>query len=207
MANCCSVSVKIYADKEDLDKVVNEINKAIDVKSVDPYAAFLGNLLMAIGYTKDEVNSRSIECAGTVCDMERDSEDCFRMELDCKWTPQIECIHVFLSHYMPDGGYELIYTAEEPAERIFESTDPDIIGKVNVYSENLDDLVDRYPCLEVLNNEPIVPMEDVVAALNEILGINNGSDYPFEELARMGTERIESLGEKVYITLNEYCEP
>lgn len=113
MPNWCIAEVTITSEKAEL--IHKEIMHATDgryesVSNSDFGGNWLGNLLLHIGYDKDDVVYGDIRCRGWIDDFELGKNE-VRIRTQSAWGPHVLCIEKFAKNY--DKNAEVIYTAEE----------------------------------------------------------------------------------------------
>lgn len=123
MPNWCRTDITIISNESDL--IHKEMMNAADgryeniVKS-DFGCDWLGNLLLHIGYDKDEVDYGDVRCRGWI-DYSNVSGSSVRIQTHSAWGPHVLCIEKFAKHY--DENAEVIYVAEESGCELYWTND------------------------------------------------------------------------------------
>lgn len=159
MPNWCWSQVHISTDEEKLNKIYEEMDKAL---SSNPLGAdfgneWLGNLLVYIGMSKDEVISGPINCRGSITEYDIDDNGELVMNLETAWSPQFGAIKAFIEYVLNDENdedakydYDFRYTAEESGCELYYSNDDETVGTyyVDIWNPNgdsdLDGLYENY---------------------------------------------------------------
>lgn len=199
MPNWCSSTVNIIASKDSLDILESKINQATSSNKLN--AGFgnewLGNLLLFIGFSDDDVVNGKIRCRGSIDDVSRVSGEMLTLHTTSAWSPHIECIKVFVDHFVDDA--EIYYTAEEPGCGLYWTNDDDIAG--TIYMDWWYD-GDQTECnrriLDLCRDCSDSPKEYVKEAISKLLSCNGS----FEELSNKLIELAEDNG--VFIDIGEY---
>ena len=139
MPNWCYTNITIvHNDKDKLkaffDKVEEWRKKPYKTNDFDTYTlGWLGNIVGNSGlavWTKKE-NGRedfvpSISCRGSLQSFEL-MDGQINLNTETAWGPMLEIWKLLCDKYLP--GAEIYYTAEESGNCLYQTNDPDVIGK------------------------------------------------------------------------------
>ena len=134
MPNWCYTSIVINhndnAKLEDLaDKIAEWSHKQFcDTGEFGFRDGWLGNIVGNSGVgdpTKDDCP----RCRGTLTSIYFENGQ-INMSTETAWAPMMQMWQMIVDKYLPDA--DIWYTAEEPGNCIYESNDPDVIGKYYV---------------------------------------------------------------------------
>lgn len=151
MANYCCNCITIKDTKENINLLEHEFNKAMskNPRFSDFGADWLGNLLLHIGIDPDAKNAPDV--AGYVSYMDK-NDDTLIIQTETKWKPQIQCIKTFINKFTTTA--DIKYVSEEVSSGIFQTNDPNWIGKTLVdYSTGNEELL---RLCEESREEPII---------------------------------------------------
>ena len=132
MANDCFTSITITGDPGIIKKITDRMDKAFISDK------WLGNLLLEIGYSEDDIKTLGVRCRGSVEYRESYDEE-IRIDTDTAWVPMLKVFTKFCDRVVGENNYELVYTAEEPGCEIFWTNDPCVEGTwyIDVYGEDV----------------------------------------------------------------------
>ena len=199
MPNWCYTIIKLYNTPEKitaLDKALQEAQKEWRVKS-DFGSMWLGNLLVHMGYSKDEVVNGDIRCRGSITDISVSKEE-INLATETAWSPMLQVIRLFADKFAPDT--EITYTAEEPGCELYWTNDPDYEGTyyadgyLDGEYEHLYELTDCSP------NTVARTLEDEL----KLPKTEDESDKYIQELCKRLNEKMEVEDPDLYLTLNQY---
>jgi len=154
MPNWCYTNITIcHDDKEKLkvffDKVEEWRQKPYKKNDFDTYSlGWLGNIVGNSGLAEWKVkdNGRedfvpNISCRGSLQSLELFDSN-ININTETAWGPMLEMWRLLCDRYLP--GAEIYYTAEESGNGLFQTNDPDVVGKyyIDVYDTPPDGLED-----------------------------------------------------------------
>lgn len=182
MPNWCATYITIQNEnEEELKRLEEELTNALKGNDSDFGDNWLGNLLLYLGYSLDEVSTGPISCRGSIDYIER-FDDELLIDMQSAWTPHLLPIKLFTEKYAPES--EILYTAEEPGFELYLTNDPEKENRISVFTskENkyLDEIRD-FPIKSALEyigkatKKDIQNLEDANTALKEWVG--TGNDY------------------------------
>lgn len=148
MPNWCWSQVHISTDEEKLNKLYEEMKKAL---SSNPLGAdfgneWLGNLLVYTGMDKDEVIYGHIGCRGSITDFGIDDNGELMMNLETAWNPQFGAIKKFIEYVLgEDAEYDFRYTSEESGCELYCSNDDEVVDTyyIDAWNPNGDGDIDE----------------------------------------------------------------
>ena len=198
MPNWCYSNVEIVGSEASIDRLEKEFDLALSKDRIrtDFSKEWLGNLLLHIGMSKDEVLNGDVRCRGAVTYFAREAKDRLVMDTETAWVPHMQCIKMFVDHYADDAA--IFYRAEEPGCCLFWSNDDEYIGHV---------FIDHYPgegfpedLEEAIDQAQYCSKTDVVEMLEEYLG------HPgrLEDLESELNEQLQKINADLYVSCNEY---
>ena len=198
MPNWCfadlMIKTKSTKDAETLEK---EFEKAFSSNplNADFGNVWLGNLLLQIGMPEEDVIRGPVGCRGSALFWERE-EDAIHFQLESAWSPHVECVKLFVDHYVDDAS--VLYVAEEPGCQLYWTNDSDVVGTVaiDLYSDGTfpDELE------ELIRSCCDARQEDVVKALSEYLG----HEGTFPEFEAEINKKVREINEDFYVSFNVY---
>lgn len=173
MPNWCYTNITIcHNDKNKLkdffDKVEEWRKKPYKTNDFDTYSlGWLGNIVGNSGLAEWKVkeNGRedfvpSISCRGSLQTFEL-HDDSINIDTETAWGPMLEMWRLLCDKYLP--GAEIYYTAEESGNGLYQTNDPDTIGKYYI------DIVDTQPDeFEDVEEEYEASLEETVKLLQRI---------------------------------------
>lgn len=200
MPNWCSSYVRIKASGKSLDVLESEIEKATDGRypETDFGNEWLGNLLLHIGMSRDDVIYGDINCRGYIVDWIKNADE-ITMDIESAWSPHVKCIKEFCDYFVKDA--DVFYTAFEPGSEIFLSNDPDYIGTVYI------DISDGGDMPEDLLN--IIPEGDTELPKDKVRILLEGylkHSGTFEKLAREIEEQFYDTDSFIAFHVYESCD-
>jgi len=197
MPNWCfadlMIKTKSTKDAETLEK---ELEKAFSSNplNADFGNVWLGNLLLQIGMPEEEVIRGPVGCRGSALFWERE-EDAIHFQMESAWSPHVECVKLFVDHYVEDAS--ITYEAEEPGNALYWTNDPDVAGTVAVDFEEIgipDDMADLlWSCQGKKEKE-------VIKTLSEYLGHMGKLNKLKREINKKGHE----FNENFFVAINVY---
>lgn len=134
MANICNTTVTITGNLAQLSEAVIEALNP-NGKSND----WLGNFLLKLGMTENEVYDSGIECRGEVWYYECDDNE-ITLEVSSAWEPMMVPVMMMCDKYAPDA--KVLYRSIEPSASIYYTNDPEI--ERTYYCESFEDSIDMY---------------------------------------------------------------
>ena len=175
MPNWCYTNITIcHNDKEKLkaffDKVEEWRKKPYKTNDFDTYTmGWLGNIVGNSGLAEWKVkdNGRedfvpSISCRGSLQTFEL-HDNCINLSTETAWSPMLEMWKLLCDKYLPNA--EIYYTADEGGNEIYQTNDPDMIGKY--YIDIVDDVPEEFD--DIAESEYEATEEMVVKLLQRIL--------------------------------------
>ena len=139
MPNWCYTNITIYHNdknklKDFFDKVEEWRKKPYKTNDFDNYSlGWLGNIVGNSGLAEWKVkeNGRehfvpNISCRGSLQTFEL-HDNSINLSTETAWGPMLEMWKLLCEKYLP--GSELYYTAEESGNGLFQTNDPDYIGR------------------------------------------------------------------------------
>lgn len=128
MPNWCYTNLNIHADKESIDLLDQKLDEAMN-RTSDPSTTtdfgsrWLGNLLIASGYSEDDLNKEGVPCCrGEVEYYERTGSFGYVINITSAWSPQLGALVKFLEHLGIDA--DITYTAEELGMCLYVTNNP-----------------------------------------------------------------------------------
>ena len=208
MANYCYTNIAINGTKEVLDPLYTELKTALerDGEKDGPDAGtdfdrnWLGNLLLHIGMTVDDIQERGIRCRGRV-DWIDYYGDQITLDTETAWVPMMQCIVKFVEHYTDEAT--ITYSAEEPGCDIFWSNDKDYIGKVYLDCNRDEDFFPEDLAKLIGEDNPGVWDK---MHFQKILEDYLGHSGEFEELVDEVADRLEDINEDIYFSAHIYAD-
>lgn len=202
MPNWCFSDVEIISSKENIDILEGHFKKAL---SSNPLEAdfgnnWLGNLLYYIGLPEEQVIHGSPRCRGSILYFNRDTDndETIRLQTESAWSPHLQCIKMFVDHFVNEDDVDIFYTAEESGCGLYYTNDLYFDGRVYVdYAEYSDDFPTELARL--LDHCCDAEEKYVVEALSKYLG-HEGTLY---ELAEEINDQLEET-DAGYVSLNIY---
>ena len=128
MPNWCYTNIVInHKDKTKLEDLANKISEWSHKDFCDNgfHDGWLGNIVGNSGIA-NPLEADSPRCRGTLTSIYFDNGQ-INMSTETAWAPMMKMWQMIIDKYLPDA--DIWYTAEEPGNCIFESNDPDVIGK------------------------------------------------------------------------------
>ena len=206
MPNWCWSQVHISTDEEKLNKIYEEMKKAL---SSNPLAAsfgnkWLGNLLVYTGMDKDEVLYGNIRCRGSIADYGIDDNGELMMNLDTAWNPQFGAIKKFIEYVLgEDAEYDFQYTAEESGCELYCSNEDEVVDTyyIDAWNPNGDGDLD-----ELCANYSYCGEETLTKGLIKFLEAKGlPTDGSFEELCDRVKEAVEGEDcENGFVSFHKY---
>ena len=199
MANWCSTIVTIKACEESIERLAEEFRTAMSSNPAD--AGFgnewLGNLLLRIGFTKEEACHGDIRCRGSIEDITA-SDNEITLETESAWAPHLQCIALFVEHYAQDATIE--YEAVETMNDLVWTNKEELVGMYYVDMDNESGLLSP---LEEIAWQPV--REEVLQEVLEKITGKKGTVYELErELWEMLTDNdFLSIHQYEYVPLEE----
>ena len=207
MPNWCWSQVHISTDEEKLNKIYEEMKKALSSNKLgaDFGNEWLGNLLVYTGMDKDEVIHGHINCRGSITDFDIDDNGELMMNLETAWNPQFGAIKKFIEYVLgEDAEYDFRYTAEESGCELYCSNDDEVVDTyyIDAWNPNgdgdLDELHANYSyCDEETLTKGLIKFLEAKGLL-----ILDGS---FEELCDRVKEAVEGEDrESGFVSFHKY---
>lgn len=179
MPNWCYTDITIYHDDKDklkafFDKVEEWRKKPYKENGFDAYSlGWLGNIVGNSGLAVWKINENGygdfnppIECRGSLQTFEL-LENQIHISTETAWSPMLFMWRLLCEKYLPEA--DITFTAEESGNGLFQTNDPDVIGKyyVDVYDppEEFEDVDMEYEASE----------EYVIKLLQRILKTDNNN--------------------------------
>ena len=173
MPNWCYTSIQIYHNDKDklkafFDKVEEWRKKPFKANDYDKYSlGWLGNVvgnsgLAKWGKRKDGIEDfiPNISCRGSLQSFELFDSN-ININTETAWGPMLEMWKLLCEKYLP--GADIYYTAEESGNELYQTNDPDVIGKYYI------DIVDTQPDeFEDVEGEYEASLEETVKLLQRI---------------------------------------
>ena len=212
MPNWCWSQVHISTDEEKLNKLYEEMKKAL---SSNPLGAdfgneWLGNLLVYTGMDKDEVLHGHINCRGSITDYDIDENGELMMTLETAWSPQFGAIKAFIEYVLDDENdedakydYDFRYTAEESGCELYCSNEDGTVGAYYIDAWNPNDDAD----MDALSaNYSYCYEDDVKRGLIKFLEAKGlPTDGSFEELCDRVKKAFEGEDcENGFVSFHQY---
>lgn len=169
MPNWCYTNINIcHNDKDKLkdffDKVEEWRQKPYKKNDFDTYSlGWLGNIVGNSGLAewKDNDFVPSIRCRGSLQTFEL-KENSINIDTETAWGPMLKMWQLLCEKYLP--GADIYYTAEECGNGLYQTNDPDVIGKYHI------DVYDTPPDgFEDIDSEYEASLEYTVDVLQRIL--------------------------------------
>ena len=198
MPNWCFSNVEIIGTEDDIDRLEKEFGEALsrDRIKTDFGPSWMGNLLLHIGMSKDEVISGDTRCRGTVTAFEGDMKHRIVLDTETAWVPMMQCIDKFVRHYTDDAA--IFYCAEEPGCDVFWSNDEEYIGHVYIdYYPDTDFPADLEKAIDAVQYGP-------KEAVQEMLEKYLGHTGTFEALANELDDRVRDINEDLFVSCHVY---
>ena len=176
MANTCFTTITIlHDDKDKLKDFFEKVDKWAKTEYVkngsdcpDADVWWLGNILGNSGlskYVDDDGKghwSPNIMCRGTLNSMELQEKQ-ININTETAWSPMLEMWKLLCDKYLPNA--EIYYTADEGSNELYQTNDPDMIGKY--YIDIVDDVPEEFD--DIAESEYEATEEMVVKLLQRIL--------------------------------------
>lgn len=173
MPNWCYTNINIcHNDKNKLKDFFNKVEewrqKPYLPNDFDTYTlGWLGNIVGNSGLAKwgkrkdgSEDFIPNINCRGSLQTFEL-HDDSINVNTETAWGPMLEMWKLLCDKYLP--GAEIYYTAEESGNGLYQTNDPDVIGKYYI------DIVDTQPDeFEDVEGEYEASLEETVKLLQRI---------------------------------------
>lgn len=173
MPNWCYTNINIYHNdknklKDFFDKVEEWRQKSYLPNDFDKYTlGWLGNIIGNSGLAKwgkrkdgREDFIPNISCRGSLQAFEL-HDDSININTETAWGPMLEMWKLLCDKYLP--GAEIYYTAEESSNELYQTNDPDVIGKYYI------DIVDTQPDeFEDIEGEYEASLKETVKLLQRI---------------------------------------
>lgn len=136
MPNWCFSTVKIYDNKKENIKNLFNLIKEWTKENAEPNGfgtQWLGNIVIhsGIGSANDK-NKNYISCRGSMNYLELQNDHIY-IEMTTAWSPSLKMWDMIAKKYLSED-YEILYTADEPGNGIFDTNDSDYIGMYSVES-------------------------------------------------------------------------
>ena len=214
MPNWCYTNITIcHNDKDKLkaffDKVEEWRQKPYLKNDFDTYSlGWLGNIVGNSGLAEWKVkdNGRedfvpNISCRGSLQTFEL-IENSINIDTETAWGPMLEMWKLLCEKYLP--GADIYYTAEESGNGLFQTNDPDVVGKyyIDVYDTPPDGLED-------IDSEYEASLEYTVDVLQRILKTDESDiDILIDEFEMSDDQEWISVHKWETIEMNEVisCE-
>ncbi len=136
MPNWCYTDISISRPAKDggvkelYDKLLEATARDSSVEN-DFGKMWLGNIVEKL--LKEDPVSGGYECRGTLCQFDMtEAEDEINLGTETAWGPMLKMWLDIIDKYCP--GAEFVYTAEESGNGLYQTNDPDYIGKYYVDS-------------------------------------------------------------------------
>ena len=200
MPNWCWSQVHICTDEEKLNKLYEEMKKALSSNKLgaDFGNEWLGNLLVYTGMDSEEVIHGHIGCRGSITDYGIDDNGELIMNLETAWNPQFGAIKKFIEFVLgEDAEYDFYYTAEESGCGLFCSNEDDMIDTYQIDTFDADEALDHLVAFYSYTTE-----DDLHRGLVEYLG----HDGEFEDLLEEASKKAEEEGRGLYFNKYEYID-
>lgn len=128
MAHWCMTSVAVNGPKTELDVLERELEKALSSNPVATHfgKAWLGNILLHLGWTEDDIRNSDMRCRGTLSCMQRGDDEQLSFEVKSAYVPHLGPVMEIARKYAPNC--EIIYTADEMGYEIHITNDPCVVG-------------------------------------------------------------------------------
>ena len=128
MPNWCYTNINIcHNDKDKMkdlyDKIMEWTSKNYSDNGFG--VTWLGNIVGFSGIADPDKDVYP-RCRGTLSSISFDNNQ-INLSTETAWAPMMQMWQMIVDKYLPDA--DIWYTAEEPGNCIFESNDPDVIGK------------------------------------------------------------------------------
>ncbi len=175
MPNWCYTSIQIYHNDKDklkafFDKVEEWRKKSFKPNDYDKYSlGWLGNIvgnsgLAKWGKRKDGIEDfiPNIHCRGSLQSFELFDSN-INIGTETAWGPMLEMWKLLCKRYLP--GADIYYTADEGGNELYQTNDPDMIGKY--YIDIVDDVPEEFD--DIAESEYEATEEMVVKFLQRIL--------------------------------------
>jgi len=173
MPNWCYTSIQIYHNDKDklkdfFDKVEEWRKKPYLPNDYDKYSlGWLGNIVGNSGLAKWGKRKDGIEgfipnicCRGSLQSFELFDSN-ININTETAWGPMLEMWKLLCERYLPEA--DIYYTAEESGNELYQTNDPDVIGKYYI------DIVDTQPDeFEDVEGEYEASLEETVKLLQRI---------------------------------------
>jgi hypothetical protein len=175
MPNWCYTSIQIYHNDKDklkafFDKVEEWRKKSFKPNDYDKYSlGWLGNIvgnsgLAKWGKRKDGIEDfiPNIRCRGSLQSFELFDSN-INIGTETAWGPMLEMWKLLCERYLP--GADIYYTADEGGNELYQTNDPDMIGKY--YIDIVDDVPEEFD--DIAESEYEATEEMVVKFLQRVL--------------------------------------
>ena len=183
MPNWCFATVKIYDNKEENIKNLFNLIKEWTKENAEPNGfgtQWLGNIVIhsGIGSANDK-KQNYISCKGSINYLELQNDHIY-IEMTTAWTPCLKMWNMIAEKYLSED-YEILYTADEPGNGIFDTNDSDYIGTYSIesYSDiDSEQCVSEDELKEYLKNFLNVSKQNI--SLDELIKLNERLQ-PYED--------------------------